>query len=461
MPAKVADTASCTRSGDGPRCPNEGKTTPTAGRRGAEARGVTGGVSTGLDRFADPLDGKRLRDGAHRAAPLRETIARAQSVAPRIGLTRVGFLTGLDRVGAPVAMAVRPNARSAAISLGKGLTDDHAMASALMESIECWHAETIDAPLVAEAAPPGRALDVDRLPPLAERGLPDDAPIPWVEGVDLMSGEALWAPYEIVHAAYTEPPQPGSGRFFASTNGLASGNTRIEALVHAMTEVIERDATTLWYFADDAAREASRVDIGTVDDPACRGLLDRFAAAGLAVGVWETTSDVGVPSYFAWIMEREDGIGGAARSAVGQGCHLAPEVALSRALTEAAQARLTVISGARDDLGEEEYAAPDAETQAARRALLLEGAAPRPFAAAPQAATETLRDDAEAVLGRLAAVGVAEAFAIDLSKPGIGTAVVRVAIPGLEGPHDHANYAPGARAAAALDAAGLALEDGA
>ncbi len=36
---------------------------------------------------------------------------------------------------------------------------------------------------------------------------------------------------------------------------------------------------------------------------------------------------------------------------LGFGCHADRDVALSRALTEAAQARLTVISGARDDIG--------------------------------------------------------------------------------------------------------------
>ncbi len=406
------------------------------------------------DLFGSDADRKQLREGAHRAARLADTLRRARAVAPRIGLTRVGFLTGLDRIGIPVAMAVRPNARSAAISLGKGLTPEHAMASGLMESIECWHAETIERPTPMAPAPAGRALDVSRLPPLTESAWDATPEIPWIEGVDAMSGEALWAPYETVHAAYTAPPAPGSGCFFASTNGLASGNTRTEALVHAMTEVIERDATTLWHLADDATREACRLDLSTVDDPACRSLLDAFEAAGLVVGVWETTSDVGIAAYFAWIMERESGFGGAARSAVGQGCHLMPEIALSRALTEAAQARLTVISGARDDLGEEEYAAPDDEMQEMRRALLVEGAAPRPFAAAPAFLAQDLRDDALHVLERLAAIGVSEVFAADLTKPGFDIPVMRAVIPGLEGPHDHDRYAPGSRALAALEAAG-------
>ncbi|MGF1658560.1 MAG: YcaO-like family protein [Rubrimonas sp.] len=412
-------------------------------------------AAPGLDAFACDRDVKQLREGAHRAAALQETLRRARAVAPRIGLTRLGFLTGLDHVGAPVAMAVRPNARSAAISLGKGLTDDHAAASALMESIECWHAETIARPLVAAPStrPPGRPLDLSRLPPLTETAWTSDLEFPWIEGVDLMSGESLWAPYEVVHAAYTAPMPPGSGCFFASTNGLASGNTPTESLVHAMTEVIERDATTLWIFADEAARESRRIDPASVADPACRSLIDRFDAAGLMTAIWETTSDVGVPAFFVWIMEREDGIGGAARSAIGQGCHLYPAIALSRALTEAAQHRLTVISGARDDLGAEEYEAPDPEIQALRRQLLAEGATPRRFVPAPAFASDHLGEDAAFIVERLAAVGVTEVFALDLSKPEIGVAVTRAVIPGLEGPHDHARYAPGARATAVIEAA--------
>ena len=38
---------------------------------------------------------------------------------------------------------------------------------------------------------------------------------------------------------------PGLALFYSSTNGLASGNTRVDAICHALCEVIERDATAL------------------------------------------------------------------------------------------------------------------------------------------------------------------------------------------------------------------------
>jgi len=58
----------------------------------------------------------------------------------RMGITRLGNITGLDRIGIPVAVAVRPNSRSVSVSQGKGLELAQAMASALMEACEGFHA---------------------------------------------------------------------------------------------------------------------------------------------------------------------------------------------------------------------------------------------------------------------------------------------------------------------------------
>src|SRR5687767_1191760 len=59
----------------------------------------------------------------------------------RFGITRVADVTGLDRIGIPVVVAVRPAAKSLSVAQGKGLSLDAAIVSAIMESIEVWHAE--------------------------------------------------------------------------------------------------------------------------------------------------------------------------------------------------------------------------------------------------------------------------------------------------------------------------------
>src|SRR6202140_3527699 len=86
---------------------------------------------------------KRFRRGTHRTVAPSETLARVRPHMARMGIPRLGNITGLDRIGIPVAIAVRPNSRSVSVSQGKGLELPQAMASALMEACEGFHAEEI------------------------------------------------------------------------------------------------------------------------------------------------------------------------------------------------------------------------------------------------------------------------------------------------------------------------------
>ena len=91
---------------------------------------------------------KNFVRGTHRSRPPGETVAEYRGLMPRVGLTRLANITGLDIIGVPVYVAIRPNARALATSQGKGLDDDAAKASALMESLELpWHAETMVNPV--------------------------------------------------------------------------------------------------------------------------------------------------------------------------------------------------------------------------------------------------------------------------------------------------------------------------
>ena len=65
---------------------------------------------------------KVYKDGTHRARTPEETLAQVQKLFPVFGITRLANVTGLDVIGIPVVMAVRPNARSLSVSQGKGLT---------------------------------------------------------------------------------------------------------------------------------------------------------------------------------------------------------------------------------------------------------------------------------------------------------------------------------------------------
>src|SRR4026208_580587 len=76
-----------------------------------------------------------------------ETGARLRKHFRRRGITRLAEVTGLDRIGIPVCMAVRPNSKTLAVSQGKGLSDAAAQASAIMEAAEVATAERLTIPV--------------------------------------------------------------------------------------------------------------------------------------------------------------------------------------------------------------------------------------------------------------------------------------------------------------------------
>jgi ribosomal protein S12 methylthiotransferase accessory factor len=71
-----------------------------------------------------------------------------QAVAARIGVTRLGRITGLDRAGIEVACAVRPRGHVLQVSNGKGETFAAARRGALMEAAELAFAEEVPLPEV-------------------------------------------------------------------------------------------------------------------------------------------------------------------------------------------------------------------------------------------------------------------------------------------------------------------------
>jgi ribosomal protein S12 methylthiotransferase accessory factor len=405
-----------------------------------------------------PLDAaKRYFLGTHRTCAPQETLARLDPLLRGMGITRVANVTGLDRTGIPVVMVCRPNSRSLTVSQGKGMTLEGAKASGVMEAVEAWHAERVMRPLVLasfqEMRDEHRVADVACLPRSAESRFSPALPLLWVEGEDLHGGESVWVPYELVSANYTLPQPPGSGCFQANTNGLACGNHWLEAASHALCEVVERDATTLWKHRSPRAQAQRMVDVESVDHPACRNVLGQLAAAGLHVRIWDTTSDVGIACFVCLLIGPEDDN---ADPEFGAGCHPARHIALLRALTEAAQARTTFIAGARDDYLSHLYSV---DARARRRALcerLLESPAqPRAFADAPDFESSTVDDDLRWMLARLRAAGIDQVVGVDLGRPAIGVPVVRVIVPGLEGVMDeeHGDYAPGRRARRCLQEA--------
>jgi ribosomal protein S12 methylthiotransferase accessory factor len=386
--------------------------------------------------------------GTHRVRSPADTFDAIRRWMPRLGITRVANITGLDIIGIPVFTAIRPNSRTLSTSQGKGLDVDAARTSALMEAIELWHAEHLALPLrrasYAELAQDAHVLDPTSLPLRRGAAFVPASRRLWAEAHDISRDQPVWVPHDML--ACDEIDAFGGSTFMQDSNGLASGNALPEAVVHGLCEVIERDAEALWR----ASSDMRRLDLTTVAEPYVVEIIERIERAGVVVAVWDITSDVGIPAYACGLIDPP----GSSRWCVtgffhGFGCHLSPAVALSRALTEAVQVRLTYIAGSRDDLFRDAYR--DVFDPGDQLELWREMTSEPPSVRASERqdlTTDTFEGDLRVLVDALARVGVDRVVMADLTRGDIGVAVVKVIVPGLEGSFPSAQ--PGARAIAAM-----------
>ncbi len=391
--------------------------------------------------------------GTIRAANVTTTLSRARSILRTLGITRVANVTGLDHVGVPTWVAVRPLARSLSVSQGKGLTHDLGRASAVMECVELHHAEHFvprgHHRSLRAAAADKRYANPLLLPVHPNAKISDASSVEWVEGRDLLANASRWVPRDCIDidsSSVRDHPK----LFVGSSNGLASGNTLDEATLHAICEVIERDQESFWYARKQLSIDAptSRLHLDSVSDVHCRWLLERCRDAGLEVIVWCATNDVMLPCFVCTLFDRRGNTYYPHR-ATGSGCHPYRRIALSRAITEALQSRLTHITGGRDDMYWSVYRdhlrVDDEAGRAWGDSLVRE---PECIAfdsvqeAAPMAEIDTLLDW---VLEVLRSKGFLQVIVVDLTQSQIGIPVVHVSIPGLEGPISKAGYTPGLR----------------
>ena len=375
-----------------------------------QARGV-------VSRYFD-----RVRAPAETLTALRPRLA-------EFGVTRLARLTGLDEVGIPVWAAIRPNAATLAVSQGKGVDDAAAAASAMMEAIEVAVAERRDLPRLAlspraMAASGRRATPLTELLRLGASPPAADEPIDWIEGFDLIDDAPVWVPLDAVRLG----EEAAQARYWQSTDGLASGNVLWEAAFHGLCERVERDALMLWSLRGDAEVGDSCRDPRGFDDPELAALAAKIEAAGLRLRLFDISTDVAIPVCFATISPPPDVDPARWRHfdlQSGSGCHPDPARAAIRAVTEAAQSRLTAISGARDDFDPGDYRA--------RIALdLLPFVEAEPSAFAPAAAAVEPVDYIGHIAARLRAVGVGSAIVVPIETGERGFAVAKSLIVDLE-----------------------------
>lgn len=425
---------------------------------------------------------KKNGPGVHREFSAEQTWERVQPHLARAGVTRVADITHLDRIGLPVYNAITPRSNDIiSVYNGKGFRAVDAKVSAVMEAIERFAAWL---PVRPEhiASYDELVLEGHRIMPPAEYNLEvagdyrDENPISWVSAWDLLSQESVLVPQD--GAVYQPRLHEQPCYRITTTNGLASGNSVEEAICHALSELIERDAMTIAEIVSNRLSQALQRGLHataqspeTIDrlrglhphvrvdslPPRARALAQQYRDAGLDLRVVDITSDLGVPSFF--VATAEDLGPNTSQGHGGFGTHPDAEVAVVRAITECAQGRAVDIQAMREDITLPGTDVPKYQFHVRRSASLdreawawLPASRTVHFDECPTHPSADIMDDVAFMLEALRKAGLSQVLVYDLSPPNMPVSVVRIIVPGLESwAVDHCRI--GSRGAAAWNQA--------
>jgi ribosomal protein S12 methylthiotransferase accessory factor len=377
-----------------------------------------------------------------RSVPFEQTLALIPELRKRYGITRLADTTYLDRTGIPTYSALVPNSPDLlGVYNGKGFTLEGAMASAVMEATERQIGAYVKLPTFKESLRVvAERIDLDAC---GMRDYVRDLIVDCVLGTDLLSGDAIPVPLAMVQC-----PWHGEKLFrITSTNGLASGNNLTEAIYHALCELIERHAWSLYdvrcslvprFYLGASTRDVGRAP--EIELPIGEANVDRLVneirGAGLTLRAMALQDGALPITVIASVTEPNST---PPMAHMGLGCALSPAHALTRALTEAVQSRVVDIQAAREDIQRADGTDESMGTHARRISEMPKGQwyydVPSERISFSQLKDRTGGDlalDLRTTLEALRDYGASSVIAVDLSPGDLPISVVRTIVPDLE-----------------------------
>ncbi|WP_039127860.1 YcaO-like family protein [Leisingera sp. ANG-Vp] len=407
-------------------------------------------VQSGL--CASDFDPQPIVTASGHVRLISDTLATVAPILPKVPVTRVYDLSTIDSLGLPVWGAVTPLAADITVHSGKGETPEAAKASAIMEAIErvCGESLPSDRQVRCSLSCLLERQDLPIVTPgdlnaPAQGRLTNKTSIHWTKGYDVQQKTEIWLPSDAV----ITPPQDGVFQG-VETNGLASGNSIAEATLHAIYEVIERDAASIDRFieehgeAADGPRFQPRMLSTHTLPPTVADWVARLRSENCVVTFQDQTSDLGVPVIAAHVLTRRfPGNMNRDTVFVGHGCDYDAGRAALRAVTEAVQAHSVTLLGARDAI-EGMRPRPDRASRLLRRIRVLNPDALATFDFVSDGDEDIARNTNRA-LKAMRTVGLDRCIVVNMTRAELGVPVVRVVVPGLECPYSFTTRLPGDR----------------
>lgn len=300
------------------------------------------------------------RASSIRCTPARTTLARAKAWMKLAGISRVTDITQLDCLGLPIFAGIRPRSQSECVTYGKGLLPIDAQVGAYMEAIEFYFAEPNVGKVETQWGTAKELVGADikddavlDFSPIFQKHIDLNGSLLLAVAENIESGSNCLIPAELVHFP---AKNVGQSLFGSSTNGLASGNSVLEASIHGLTELIERDIWSFQILKDTSVK----VNPETLPK-FIKNIIERVENEDSELIIRYVANDYGLPFFASFVSDRSQT--NTKYFSGGWGCHTDRSIALVRSVTEAAQNRLALIHGVREALQKSNDTAPTAQTE--------------------------------------------------------------------------------------------------
>ncbi len=157
--------------------------------------------------------------------------------------------------------------------------------------------------------------------------------MPWVKGNHLYKDHEGWIPFISINPLY-EFENTKQYKKFCSSNGAAIGTNEMEASIHGLSELIERDALSCFIYSSFVREKhyVKKVKKNTIP-VYLRDLISEVEEIfNEDIIILDITSDLGIPVYFVSFTHQDYPI-----QPIGSGCSFHRTYALERSILEAIQ----------------------------------------------------------------------------------------------------------------------------
>ena len=235
--------------------------------------------------------------------------------------------------------------------------------------------------------------------------------ISWTPVWSYTQNKQKWLPTSY---CYQMPNPEDNKHCLFNPNGNATGNVLEEAILQGLLELVERDATAIWWYNKIQRPE---INIESFQDEYLMNVKKHYSELGWDIWLLELTHDLNIPVVASVACERFSG-----SMIMGLGCHLDLHIAAQRAVTEMHQIFDPLDEQEehwnKDDWGDNAFLFPKSDIASVQ------------YNSATNSLNSSIKGVIDGIVQKLKEKQL-ETLILDYTRPGIKLKTVKVIVPGL------------------------------